>query len=130
MISPRLIEFPVINGEKKGSLSFCQNQHLPFEVKRVYWIYDFDEETIRGGHAHIKDEQVLICLHGRTELSVINQREQRFDFVLDNAHAGVFVPKMMWRETKLFPGTVLMSLASSLYNPNDYIRDFNDFLKA
>jgi dTDP-4-dehydrorhamnose 3,5-epimerase-like enzyme len=126
---PYLIDFPEFNTEHKGSLSFCQSGLIPFEVKRIYWVYNIQYETTRGGHAHVDDEQVLICVSGKTQLRIINRLKNEFHFMLDKPTKGVYIPKMMWREIVLSPGSVLLSLASTLYEPKDYIRNLDDFFK-
>lgn len=122
-----LIEFPKIaNGQ--GSLSFVEgSKHIPFEPKRVFYVYDLPSGARRGGHAHRELQQVLICLSGSLDV-VIDDGIERKTVHMDKPNVGLFMPKCIWAEIiGVVPNTVYMVLASSHYREDDYIRDYNRF---
>lgn len=104
-------------------------QDIPFEVKRVYYIYETEIGVTRGFHAHINLQQVLICVHGSCKVLVDNGTEKKV-ISLEKPSVGLYITNNMWREMFDFsPGAVLLVLASEHYNENDYIRSYDNFLK-
>ena len=119
------------HGDERGQLvALEENKEIPFTVRRVYYMYDTKEGVRRGFHAHKSLEQILICIHGTCKILLDNGRE-REEVLLNKPYEGVYVANDMWREMFDFsPGAVLLVLASELYDEDDYIRDYGEFLKA
>lgn len=119
-----------IHGDSRGSLiAIEQLKDIPFEIKRVYYMYDTTEGVTRGYHAHKNLQQVLICVHGSCKIRLDNGTEKEV-ITMDKPYEGLYVSNNMWREMFDFsPDAVLMVLASELYDESDYIRDYDEFLK-
>ena len=117
------------HGDERGQLVALEEYNdIPFEIKRVYYMYDTKENVIRGFHAHKRLEQILICIHGSCKVKLDNGRENKIIF-LEKPYEGLYVPNDMWREMYDFSeDAVLMVLASEYYNENDYIREYGCFL--
>lgn len=113
----------------RGYLSFGERpQHIPFEIKRYFLIFNVSSEEIRGEHAHRTLQQLLVCVHGRCHL-VADDGEKRQEFILDSPTKGVYLPPMVWAaQYKYSPDAVLLVLASDVYDPEDYIREYSEFL--
>ena len=117
------------HGDNRGTLvAVEQFKDIPFEIRRIYYIYNVQPGIHRGFHAHKSLEQILICVSGSCKILLDNGIEK--DVVaLDNPCEGLYMPKHMWREMYDFsPGTVLLVLASDLYCEEDYLREYDDFL--
>ena len=119
-----------IHGDSRGQLvAIEQLKDIPFEIKRVYYMYDTTEGVTRGYHAHKNLQQVLICVHGSCKIRLDNGTKKEI-VTLDKPNEGLYVSNNMWREMFDFsPDAVLMVLASELYDESDYIRDYDEFLK-
>jgi dTDP-4-dehydrorhamnose 3,5-epimerase-like enzyme len=126
----KLLEFDV-KGDSRGSLiSLEQNRNIPFDIKRVYYIFDTMDSVRRGFHAHKKLEQVLICVSGSCKV-LVDDGSSKEDIVLDNSNKGLLISGLVWREMFDFSADcVLMVLASEYYDENDYIRNYDEFIKA
>lgn len=124
-----IIHFPKI-GDYRGSLTFVEGErHVPFEIKRVYYIYDVPAGESRGGHAHKKVHQVMISLSGSFDIRLDDGHDRR-KITLNRPYIGLYVPNLVWREIDNFSsGAVLMVLASEFYDEDDYIRNYEDFSK-
>lgn len=118
------------HGDHRGQLIALEELNdIPFEIKRVYYMYDTKEGVRRGYHAHKNLEQILICIHGSCKVLLDNGAETKV-ISLEKPYEGLYVANNMWREMYDFsPDAVLMVLASEVYNEEDYIRDYNTFLK-
>lgn len=118
------------HGDERGMLVALEEYHdIPFEIKRIYYMYDTKEEVHRGFHAHKNLEQILICIHGSCKIRLDNGTEQKI-VLLEKPYEGLYVANNMWREMYDFsPDAVLMVLASDYYREEDYIRNYDDFLK-
>lgn len=118
------------HGDERGMLVALEEYHdIPFEIKRIYYMYDTKEEVHRGFHAHKNLEQILICIHGSCKIKLDNGTEQKI-VLLEKPYEGLYVANNMWREMYDFsPDAVLMVLASDYYREEDYIRNYDDFLK-
>jgi dTDP-4-dehydrorhamnose 3,5-epimerase-like enzyme len=118
-----------ILGDDRGSLiSLEANQNIPFDIKRVYYIYATKENVKRGLHAHINLKQVAICVNGSCKI-LLDNGENKQVVNMDKPSKGVILQEMIWREMYDFSeDCVLMVLASELYDENDYIRDYSDYL--
>lgn len=114
----------------RGFLSFGEvRSHVPFEIKRYFMVFRVASEEIRGEHAHRTLHQFLICVHGRCHL-VADDGENRQEFVLDSPAIGVHLPPMVWgAQYRYSKDAVLLALASDVYDPADYIRDYSEFLE-
>lgn len=102
---------------------------IPFDIKRVYYMYGVPENARRGYHAHKKLEQVLICMAGSCKILLDDGKEKQ-TIILDSPNEGLYISKKIWREMYDFSeNAVLMVLASDYYDENDYVRDYNTFIK-
>lgn len=133
MINTRMISFKDIVDDKnverpQGHLTPIESfKDVPFEVKRVYYLTRVPENTIRGFHSHRNLEQVLLCLNGSVRISVSTPYSKEI-VVLDDPSKGLYIGPMIWREMYDFtPGSVLLVLASELYDEVDYIRDYRKY---
>ncbi|ECK8051595.1 FdtA/QdtA family cupin domain-containing protein [Campylobacter coli] len=116
--------------DNRGSLIALENlKEIPFEVKRIYYIYDTKPDFPRGAHAHKELEQVLIMMDGSCEL-VLNDGKDIKNIILNRPDVGLFIGKNIWREMKNFSyGAKLLVLASDFYNEKEYIRNYDEFLR-
>ena len=117
------------HGDERGQLVALEEyKDIPFEIKRVYFMYDTLEGVRRGFHAHKSLEQILICIHGSCKILLDNGREKKV-VPLEKPYEGLYVSNDTWREMFDFsPDAVLLVLASELYDERDYIRDYDEFL--
>lgn len=124
----KIIQFPVV-AEARGDLTFIeQNEHVPFEIKRVYYLYDVPSGATRAAHAHRNLEQVYISLSGSMDVHLDDGFHKK-TFHLNRPHYGLYLPSGMWRSIDNFSSnSVLMVLTNELYNEADYIRDYDDYL--
>ena len=118
------------HGDDRGQLVALEEyKDIPFDIKRVYYIYDTVEGVRRGFHAHKNLEQILICVHGECKILLDNGKE-RETVLLDKPYEGLYISNDIWREMYDFsPDAVLLVLASQPYDEADYIRNYDDFLK-
>ena len=124
-----LIKIPVVE-DLSGNLAFIQNDILPFEFKRVYYLFDVPSSAFRGGHSHIEQHEVLIALSGSFEVTV-NDGTNKNSYLLNKPNIGLHLPKGIWRELENFSsGAVCLVLASDVFEESDYIRDYDLFLKS
>ena len=123
-----IIELSKIN-DRAGNLSFVENsKNIPFDIKRVYYIYDVPGGSDRGGHAHKNLEQFVIAVSGAFEVSLDDGTNKKI-VRLDRPFMALHIQKGIWRETRNFTsGSVCMVLASDEYDENDYIDDYNKFV--
>ena len=124
----RLITIPKIFDD--CYLYFAQNyDHIPFSNKRIYYITQAKRQIGRGFHAHHQTHQVLFCIQGHIKM-VLDDGIRREEVILDKPEEGIFLNKMIWHEMHDFQeNTILLVLASDVYKPEDYIRDYNEFVK-
>jgi dTDP-4-dehydrorhamnose 3,5-epimerase-like enzyme len=123
-----VFQFQVMKDDRGSLVAIESLRHVPFEIKRVYYIYNVRDGIIRGKHAHRKLQQVLICVAGSCKILVDNGSERRM-FVLDSPSKGLYVGQMVWREMSEFTSDcVLLVLASEHYDESDYIRSYEKFL--
>ncbi|MDR0677571.1 MAG: FdtA/QdtA family cupin domain-containing protein [Holosporaceae bacterium] len=126
----KLIKFDNITEGRSSLISLEEMKNIPFKIKRVYYIYGLKPDEERGKHAHKNLEQVLICLHGSCTIILDNGKNRKF---VDLSHPcdGLYIGRNIWREMKNFTeGCVLLVLASEYYDESEYIRDYDEFLKA
>ena len=118
------------HGDDRGQLvAIEENKDLPFDVRRVYYIYDTLPGVRRGFHAHRNLQQILLCVNGSCKIHLDNGFDTA-EVLLDKPHEGLYIANDMWREMYDFtPGAVLLVLASEHYDEADYIRNYDDFIK-
>lgn len=126
----KIIELPKIT-DPRGNLSFIEGgQHIPFDIKRVYYLYDVPGGSDRGSHAHKNLQQFIVAMSGSFDVVLDDGREKR-RFHLNRSYYGLYVCPMMWRDLDNFSsGAVCMVLASTRYDESDYIRDYDQFIAA
>jgi dTDP-4-dehydrorhamnose 3,5-epimerase-like enzyme len=124
-----LLKIPVVE-DLSGNLAFIQNDVLPFEFKRVYYLFDVPSSAFRGGHSHIEQHEVLIALSGSFEVTV-NDGTNKKSYLLNKPNVGLHLPKGIWRELENFSsGAVCLVFASDVFEESDYIRNYDTFLKS
>ena len=116
--------------DPRGNLSFIESDvHVPFKIRRTYWIYDVPGGCVRGGHGYRDNEEFVVALSGSFDV-VIHDGVVERRYHLNRSYNGIFIPKMMWRSLDNFStNSVAMILSSTDYSANDYIKDFDQFLK-
>ncbi len=126
----RIIELPKI-ADPRGNLSFIEGgRHVPFEIKRVFYLYDVPGGETRAGHALKKTGQFIIAASGSFDVVLDDGRERR-TIGLNRSWKGIYVPPMIWRELVNFSSAaVCLVLASDFYDENDYIRNYDEFLRT
>lgn len=114
----------------RGNLSFVeQDNHIPFMIKRIYWLYDVPGGESRGGHAYRENEEFIVALSGSFDV-VLDDGMIKKVFTLNRSYYGLYVPKGLWREMENFStNSLALILSSTCYDANDYIRDYDVFLK-
>ena len=124
----KLIDFPIIH-DHRGNLTFVEGEvHIPFEIKRVYYLYDVPGGAERGGHAHRELEQVIIAMSGSFDV-VLTEGGEKKRVHLNRSYKGLYIPTMIWRELDNFSsGSVCMVLASNRFTEEDYFRDYQEYL--
>lgn len=115
---------------KYGSLTPIEEYNdIPFDIKRIYYITKVPKDISRGFHAHRKLHQILICLNGSVKIKVKNPKEET-NYILDNSSVGLYIGPYIWREMYDFSeDAVLLVLASDYYNEDDYIRNYDFYIK-
>lgn len=123
----QIINFPKILDER-GNLSFFQNSdQVPFDIQRVYWIYDVPGGEQRGGHAYRSQQEVIIALSGSFDV-VLNDGFEEKRITLNRSYYGLYVPAMMWRHLENFSTNSVAFISTDMpYSESDYIRDFQEF---
>lgn len=125
----QFIKLPVIE-DVRGNLAFIQNDILPFEFKRIYYLFDVPSTAFRGGHSHINQHEILIALSGSFEV-VLDDGTQKKTFVLNKPNVGLPISTGIWRELQNFSsGAVCLVIASDIFEESDYIRDYEAFLDS
>ncbi len=126
----RLIDLPKIS-DPRGNLTFIENgHHIPFDIKRTYYLYDVPGGAERGGHAHKDLHQLIIAMSGSFDI-LLDDGNSKKRFHLARSYYGLYVCPMIWREMDNFSsGAVCLVLASNFYDESDYFRDYSDYQKA
>lgn len=129
-MKPYIFELPKIT-DPRGNLSVIEEtDHIPFIIKRLYWIYDVPGGENRGGHAYRENEEVIIALSGSFDVLLDDGRGETYQFSLNRSYYGLFVPKGTWREmTNFSTNSLALILSSTEYSAEDYIRDYEQFRK-
>jgi hypothetical protein len=125
-----LIELPKIV-DPRGNLTFVESsRHIPFEIKRIFYLYDVPTGADRGAHAHKTLHQFLICLSGSFDV-MLDDGIHKKSVHLNRPWQGLHIPPMVWAaEVNFDPGSICLILASAMFDESDYYRDYNDFLEA
>jgi hypothetical protein len=124
-----IISIPKIE-DRRGNLSVIEKALIPFEMKRVYYLYDVPSAAERGGHSHIKQQEFLVALSGSFDVILNNGRKEK-KVTLNKPFEGLLIKNGIWRELKNFSsGSVCLVIASDVFDEDDYIRDFEEFKKG
>jgi RimJ/RimL family protein N-acetyltransferase/dTDP-4-dehydrorhamnose 3,5-epimerase-like enzyme len=125
------LSFPEL-GDERGNLVVIEGlKDIPFEIKRMFYIYGSDSEVIRGQHANKKSEFVLINLNGTSKVKVVDSKGNEKTFSLDRKHIGIYLPAFIWKDMYDFSNdSVLLVLSNNGYDSSEYIRDFDDFMRG
>jgi oxalate decarboxylase/phosphoglucose isomerase-like protein (cupin superfamily) len=124
------IELPKIH-DPRGNLTFVESErHVPFEIKRVYYLYDVPGGATRAGHAHRTLQQVLIAIAGSFEV-LLDDGKDKIKYQLNRSYCGLYISPLIWRVIDNFSsGAVCLSIVSDYYNESDYFREYDEFLRA
>lgn len=127
-MSVKILDFPKIL-DPRGNLTFLQNpKFIPFEIQRVFWLYDVPGGELRGGHAYKEQDEVIIALSGSFDVVITQTDGSKTKFSLNRSYYGLYVPALTWRHIENFStNSVGLHLSSHNYNIDDYIRDFETF---
>lgn len=127
---PKLLKFPQ-HGDKRGKLVVIEGfTDIPFDIKRIFYIYGSDPYVVRGKHANINSEFVLVNVCGSCKVRVVNGKGFDEVYVLDKPHMGIYLPKMYWKEMFAFsPDSILLCLSSEKYDPDEYVRDYEKYIR-
>ena len=125
-----MVDLPVVS-DPRGDLTFVEgSRHIPFEIRRVYYLYNVPVDSERGGHAHRNLEQVIFALSGSFRIKV-DDGCKKSEYVLRDPRRGLYINRLIWREMDMFSqGAVCMVLASQPYDESDYYRKYEDFINA
>jgi dTDP-4-dehydrorhamnose 3,5-epimerase-like enzyme len=128
MLNSRIIQLPKFL-DTRGNLSFVeQENHIPFTIRRTYWLYDVPGGECRGGHAYKENEEFIVALSGSFDV-VLDDGMDKKVFTLNRSYYGLYVPKGLWREMENFStNSLAMILSSTDYDAEDYVRDYDEFL--
>ena len=123
----RIIDLPKIK-DKRGNLSFIEGEnHIPFEINRVYWIYDVPGGESRGGHAFKEQTEFIVALSGSFDIEIDNGKDIE-TYTMNRSYYGLLVPRGLWRQMKNFStNSLALVIASTAFNTSDYIRDYKEF---
>ena len=125
----QIINFEIKGGNRGSLISLEENKNIPFDIKRVYYIFDTKKDVRRGFHAHKNLKQVLVAISGRCKI-LLDDGKKKSNIELDSPNKGLLIKDTVWREMYDFSSDcVLLVLASELYDENDYIRNYNEFIK-
>lgn len=126
----RMLEFPQ-RGDERGHLVIVEGaKDIPFDIKRIFYIYGSDPDVVRGQHANRKSEFVLINVAGKSKVKVKDGLGNEAIFCLNRPHTGIYLPKMVWKDMYDFSeDSVLLCLSSEHYDPEEYIRNYEEFVK-
>lgn len=116
--------------DARGNLSFVQQEdHIPFVIRRTYWLYDVPGGEGRGGHAYRENQEFIVAMSGSFDV-VLDDGTQKQTFTLNRSYYGLYVPMGLWREMENFStNSLALILSSTDYDANDYVRDYDEFLK-
>ena len=129
-IAPHTLHFDKIGHSVEGYLAIAEfEKNLPFMPLRAFWTYFTPNEVIRGRHAHYRTEMVILAVNGRIELEVETLQGETTHFLLDRPDVGVYLPALCWHTMQYSHDAVQLVFTSTLYDPEDYIRSYEDFCR-
>ena len=128
-MNSKIINLPKIE-DPRGNLTFVEEEnHIPFKIKRVYWIYDVPGGQMRGGHAFIEQQELVIALSGSFDV-VLDNGDVKQTYSLNRSYFGLYIPAGLWRQMQNFStNSLALVLSSTSYNADDYIRDYNEYIE-
>ena len=130
MNKSHMLQFPCHGDERGWLVAIEGNQGVPFDIKRIFYIFGSDPTVVRGKHANRRSEFVLINVCGSCKVKTVETDGQIQEFVLDKPHTGIYIPRMVWKDMYDFsPDSILLCLSSEHYDNGEYIRDFDAFVK-
>lgn len=128
--APHIIEFQTVGSPGEGFVSIAAfREKVPFEIQRVFWTYATPTEVTRGRHTHYETEHILIAAAGSIRVTTHDKSGAKNEFILDRPEIGLYLPALCWHEMYYSEGAVQLALASTPYDPKDYIRDKQKFLE-
>lgn len=129
MNKPTIIQLPKFL-DARGNLSFVeQEKHIPFVIRRTYWLYDVPGGECRGGHAYRENQEFIIALSGSFDV-ILDDGMKKVTYTLNRSYYGLYVPKGLWRQMDNFStNSLALILSSTNYNSNDYVRDYDVYIK-
>jgi len=125
---PYSIDFSKHGESGMGYLSVAENKNLPFKIERIFWTYFTPESIVRGRHAHLKTEQIIIAVTGRIIVTTDNGKGNIQVFVLDEPNKAVYIPPNVWHTMQYSHTSIQLVLSSTAFDEKDYIRDYDEFL--
>lgn len=128
----REIELPLFSQPNRGKLVPVElDSNIPFEVKRVYYLWNVPQGSVRGAHAHTIEKEFFVCIRGKCHIKVSPDGDSPHKIVLNSSHRGIFVDNLVWHEFSDFsPDAILLCFSSTSYLPDNYITDFEEFKKV
>ncbi|MBK7372350.1 MAG: FdtA/QdtA family cupin domain-containing protein [Saprospiraceae bacterium] len=128
MKNPYLINFDSIGSRQLGFISVAESlKNIPFSIKRVYWTYYTPHDVIRGGHANIEKEMILIAIAGNISVEIETKHGVKSNHLLNTPSNGLYIPPLSWHNMKYSHNAVQLVFASNIYSESDYIRDYEEF---
>lgn len=129
-MEPKIIQLPKIS-DPRGNLSFIETEnHIPFKIKRTYWIYDTPGGEVRGGHAFKSQNEFIVALSGSLDVIVFDGKHEK-TISLNRSYYGLFIPNGIWRHMENFAtNTLALVISDTVFNEEDYIRDKEQFIKS
>ena len=129
MNKPKIIDLPKFP-DARGNLSFVEQKiHIPFIIRRTYWLYDVPGGECRGGHAYKENEEFIVALSGSFDV-ILDDGKEKKTYTLNRSYYELYVPKGLWREMNNFStNSLAMILSSTDYDANDYVRNYDEFIK-
>lgn len=130
MSKPRIIQFQHLKGNDLRDINIAEGLNLPFEVKRLFWVYNAPSNELLGKHAHKELEQVLIAMNGTVIIETETLDGEKQKFTLDNPSQGLYLPPLCWHEIHFSENVIMLSVTSMGYDESDYIRDYDSFKQS
>lgn len=117
--------------DNRGTLTFLEsNHHLPFDIKRVFYLYDLTDNTMRANHAHKTTQEFLVCLQGSFKV-IVSDGQNQCQFTLNSPDVGLYIPPLIWVKLSNFlPNSLCLAMADQIYNKDDYYRDYQEYCIA
>lgn len=126
---PQILDFKVISDGRGSLISLEENRNIPFEIKRIYYLYNLNSQLVRGKHAHKSLKQVLICTSGNCSI-LLDNGESKFEVNLNSPDKGLVIDNLIWREMFNFSqDCVIIVIADQHYDEADYIRNYDEFIE-